>query len=79
MLMAMFLRDLDGDETTNLTKAMTFSGEILTWPDEWKGLIVDKHSTGGVGDKVSLVLAPALAACGMKVGETCHPDLPFNP
>lgn len=67
MLMAMFIRNLDNEETTNLTKAMTHSGEVLKWPEEWKGTIVDKHSTGGVGDKVSLVLAPALAACGVKV------------
>ena len=65
--MAMYIRNLDVDETTYLTRAMTYSGEVLTWPAEWKGRVVDKHSTGGVGDKVSLVLAPALAACGMKV------------
>ena len=68
MLMAMFLKDLDNEETTNLTKAMTHSGKVLSWREEWKGKIVDKHSTGGVGDKVSLILAPALAACGLKVG-----------
>ncbi|XP_045197907.1 thymidine phosphorylase-like isoform X2 [Mercenaria mercenaria] len=67
MLMAMFIRSLDNEETTNLTRAMTHSGDVLRWPDEWKGSVVDKHSTGGVGDKVSLVLAPALAACGVKV------------
>jgi len=65
--MAMYIRNLDIDETTYLTRAMTYSGDVLTWPAEWKGRVVDKHSTGGVGDKVSLVLAPALAACGMKV------------
>ncbi|XP_052810286.1 thymidine phosphorylase-like isoform X3 [Mya arenaria] len=67
MLMAMYIRSLDSEETTYLTRAMTHSGEVLKWPAEWKGRIVDKHSTGGVGDKVSLILAPALAACGMKV------------
>lgn len=65
--MAMYIRNLDNEETTNLTRAMTHSGEVLQWPEEWRGSVVDKHSTGGVGDKVSLVLAPALAACGVKV------------
>ncbi|KAK6188929.1 hypothetical protein SNE40_005003 [Patella caerulea] len=67
MLMAMYLKDLTVLESNYLTQAMRASGEILSWPDEWNGLLVDKHSTGGVGDKISLVLAPALAACGLKV------------
>ncbi|KAL3883568.1 hypothetical protein ACJMK2_029820 [Sinanodonta woodiana] len=67
MLMAIYMKHLNDAETTALTRAMTHSGIVLTWPDRWKGHIVDKHSTGGVGDKVSLLLAPALAACGMKV------------
>lgn len=67
MLMAMYIRNLDHEETTSLTRAMTHSGDVLRWPQKWKGRIVDKHSTGGVGDKVSLILAPALAACGVKV------------
>lgn len=70
--MAMYIRSLDNEETTNLTRAMTHSGEVLKWPEDWKGLVVDKHSTGGVGDKVSLVLAPALAACGVKVIAHTH-------
>ncbi|XP_022292984.2 thymidine phosphorylase-like [Crassostrea virginica] len=68
MLMAIYLKDLTDEETVCLTKNMMHSGELLgPWPAEWKGKVVDKHSTGGVGDKVSLILAPALAACGMKV------------
>ncbi|KAK3585744.1 hypothetical protein CHS0354_020319 [Potamilus streckersoni] len=67
MLMAIYLKRLNDAETTCLTHAMTHSGRVLTWPDKWKGQIVDKHSTGGVGDKISLLLVPALAACGMKV------------
>jgi thymidine phosphorylase len=64
MAMACFLRGLDERETTELTDAMTRSGEVLDWRGRFDGPILDKHSTGGVGDKVSLVLAPVVAACG---------------
>jgi len=57
---------LSKSETVELTHAMLHSGVVLEWPDEWSHLVVDKHSTGGIGDKVSLVLSPALAACGLK-------------
>ncbi|NXH13542.1 TYPH phosphorylase, partial [Bucco capensis] len=67
MLMAIRLRGMDAGETLALTRAMASSGRALAWPAAWHGHLVDKHSTGGVGDKVSLVLAPALAACGCKV------------
>ncbi|XP_072097559.1 thymidine phosphorylase isoform X1 [Mobula birostris] len=67
MLMAIRLQGMTQEETVNLTKEMKTSGVILEWPKEWSSIVVDKHSTGGVGDKVSLVLAPALAACGCKV------------
>ena len=68
MLMAIFLRGLDLEtETAWLTDAMCNNGERLKWPAEWRGRIGDKHSTGGIGDKVSIYLAPALAACGVKV------------
>ncbi|ELT96810.1 hypothetical protein CAPTEDRAFT_177354 [Capitella teleta] len=66
-LMATFLRGMSDKETVELTNAMTTSGEVLHWPAEWKAITVDKHSTGGVGDKISLPLVPALAACGLKV------------
>ena len=52
-------------ETTQLTKGMMLSGSVIDWQDNT--LVVDKHSTGGVGDKMSLMLAPILAACGLKV------------
>ncbi|KAM6289067.1 thymidine phosphorylase [Aegotheles albertisi] len=67
MLMAMRLRGLCPGETLALARAMGGSGRVLAWPPAWGGRLVDKHSTGGVGDKVSLALAPALAACGCKV------------
>ncbi|XP_075780454.1 thymidine phosphorylase [Pelodiscus sinensis] len=67
MLMAIRLRGMDPDETLALTREMMVSGRVLEWPDSWQRLLVDKHSTGGVGDKVSLALAPALAVCGCKV------------
>lgn len=64
-LMAVFFRGMDFDETAHLTRAMIDSGTVLRFP----GLspLVDKHSTGGVGDKISLPLAPLAAACGLRV------------
>ena len=62
VLKSIFEHGLESENTGRLTLGMMQSGEILTWPEEWKHLVVDKHSTGGVGDKVSIPLAPALAA-----------------
>ena len=62
-LMAAFIRGLDPEETTALTRAMMDSGDVLDLSDITPNT-VDKHSTGGVGDKLSLILAPAAAACG---------------
>lgn len=61
--MAVFLNGMEREETVALTQAMRDSGEVLNW-DMLDGPVVDKHSTGGVGDNVSLMLAPAIAACG---------------
>ncbi|HEX7668360.1 MAG TPA: thymidine phosphorylase, partial [Polyangiaceae bacterium] len=65
-LMAAFLRGLDDEETNALTQSMLHSGRVLDFSllDRPR---VDKHSTGGVGDKISLCLAPAVAACGVAV------------
>jgi pyrimidine-nucleoside phosphorylase len=65
-LMAIFFRGLDQAETRDLTAAMKDSGEVLHFPEDDRPL-VDKHSTGGVGDKVSLPLAPLLACLGFRV------------
>ena len=68
MSMAIFLNGMDAEETVKLTRCMTNSGEILSWKNlPNPHLVCDKHSTGGVGDKVSLILAPVLAACGLFV------------
>ncbi len=64
MLMAMFLKGMDGKETASLTDAMLESGEQLSFPGK---NVVDKHSTGGVGDKASFILAPIASAAGVKV------------
>ena len=66
--MAVFFNSMSAGECTALTLAMRDSGEVLQWDrDRLRGPVIDKHSTGGVGDCVSLMLAPMLAACGAHV------------
>jgi thymidine phosphorylase len=73
MAMAILLRGMNRAETVALTRSMTHSGRVLDWRrGPWREAVgsrpvIDKHSTGGVGDKVSLMLAPLLAACGAAV------------
>ena len=65
LLMAVAIRGLDADETFALTAAMVRSGDTLAFADE----VVDKHSSGGVADTVSLVVVPLVAACGVRVAK----------
>ena len=67
LLMAVAINGMNADEMATLTQAMLRSGEQWHLRDSYD-FIADKHSTGGVGDKVSLVLSPWVAACGIKIG-----------
>ena len=66
LAMAVFFQGMNREEAVALTLSMRDSGEVLSWP-ELDRPVVDKHSTGGVGDNVSLMLAPIAAACGLAV------------
>lgn len=66
LLMAIFFKGMNEDETVNLTRAIMYSGKVLDLSDI-EGTKIDKHSTGGVGDKTSIILAPLMAAAGLKI------------
>lgn len=66
LVMAMFIRGLNENEGEQLVRSMLYSGEVLDFSDIDKPK-ADKHSTGGVGDKTSLIIAPVVAACGVAV------------
>lgn len=77
LVMAIYLNQMTGREITNLTLAMAYSGDVLDL-SEIGQQIVDKHSTGGVGDKVSLILLPTVSSLGVKIAKMSGRGLGFT-
>ena len=67
LIMAIYINGMSKEEITNLTLAMAYSGEVLDLSEF--GIVVDKHSTGGIGDKVTLILAPIISSLGIPVAK----------
>ncbi len=77
LIMAIYINGMNDREITDLTLAMAYSGEVLDLP-KFGTAIVDKHSTGGVGDKVSIILLPIIAAMGVPVAKMSGRGLGFT-
>lgn len=76
LVMAIYINGMNDEEITNLTLAMCYSGDVLDLSD--LGCVIDKHSTGGVGDKITLILMPIIASLGLPVAKMSGRGLGFT-